>query len=166
MFNLFNSKNLDGLIGRFFYGCRIPFNVARSSFFFDMVRGINEGPKGYRPPSSEKLRTSLFDKEKAKIKDQWPIFEISIVSDGWSNIKNQPLINVMAISGGRAMFLNGIDCSGNEKSCLYIVDLLLKSIELVGIYNVIQVLTDNASACKHTEKIITKTYPHIFGLIV
>ena len=63
MFNVFNRKDLDGLVGKFFYGCGIPFNVARSPFFFDMVRGINEGPKGYKP----KLRTSLLDKEKAKI---------------------------------------------------------------------------------------------------
>ena len=58
---------MDGLIGRFFYSCEIPFDVARSPFFFDMVTGINAGPKGYKPPSSEKLRTSLLDKEKAKI---------------------------------------------------------------------------------------------------
>ena len=86
MFNLFNRTDLDGLVGRFFYGCGIPFNVARSPFFFDMVIGINEVPKGYKPPSSKKLRTSLLDKEKAKIdcalvglKDQWPIFGISIL---------------------------------------------------------------------------------------
>ena len=36
------------------------------------------------------------------------------------------------------MFLNGIDCLGGELD-FYIVDLLLKTIESVGIFNVIQV---------------------------
>ncbi|KAL3829149.1 hypothetical protein ACJIZ3_017951 [Penstemon smallii] len=169
MFDMFSRGDVDGLMGRFFYGCGIPFNVARSPFFHDMVKGINEASRGYKPPSADKIRTSLLDKEKSKldrhlagIKDQWPTFGVSIVSDGWSNIKNQPIINVVAILGGRAMFLNGIDCSGDEKSGVFISELLFKAIENVGVYNVVQILTDNASACKLAGDIVMEKYPHIF----
>ncbi|KAL3834370.1 hypothetical protein ACJIZ3_009106 [Penstemon smallii] len=169
MFDMFSRGDVDGLIGKFFYGCGIPFNVARSPFFHDMVKGINEASRGYKPPSADKIRTSLLDKEKSKldrhlagIKDQWPTFGVSIVSDGWSNIKNQPIINVVAISGGRAMFLNGIDCSGDEKSGVFISEILFKAIENVGVYNVVQILTDNASACKLAGDIVMEKYPHIF----
>ncbi|CAL1355405.1 unnamed protein product [Linum trigynum] len=169
MFDLVSRHDIDGLIGRFFYGCGIPFNVARSPFFYEMVRGLIEGSKGYKPPSSEKLRTNLLDKERSKvdraltgIRDQWPTFGVFIVSNGWSNVKNQPLINVLAVSGGRAVFLEGIDCSGDEKTGVYIAEILLKAIDQVGIYNVVQVLTDNASACKRAGEIIMERHPHIF----
>ncbi|KAL3820011.1 hypothetical protein ACJIZ3_005916 [Penstemon smallii] len=139
-------------------------------FFYDMIRGINEAPKGYKPPSADKIRKTLLDKEKSKldrhlagIKDQWPMFGISIVLDGWSNIKNQPIINVVEISGGRAKFLNGIDCSGDEKSGIFISELLFKAIiENVGIYNIVQILIDNASAGKLAGEIVMGKYPHIF----
>ncbi|CAL1360388.1 unnamed protein product [Linum trigynum] len=168
MFDLVSRHDTDGLVGRFFIGCGIPFNVARSPFFYEMARGINEGPRGYKPPSAEKIRTNLLDKEKSKvdraltgIRDQWPLFGVSIVSDGWSNVKNESLINVLAVSGGRAVFLEGVDCSGDEKTGLYIAGILLKAIEQVGIYNVVQVLTDNASACKRAGEIIMDRHPHI-----
>ncbi|CAL5380973.1 unnamed protein product [Camellia sinensis] len=31
----------------------------------------------------------------------WSTHGVSIISDGWSNLKNQPLINIMAISGAK-----------------------------------------------------------------
>lgn len=86
---------VDGSVARFFYGCGIPINVAKSPFWVDMVRAINEAPKGYEPPSSEKIKTTLLDKEKTKvdqalvfIKQQWPTYGVSVVSNGWMNTKN------------------------------------------------------------------------------
>lgn len=96
------------------------------------------------------------------LKEQWHTYGVSIVSDGWTNIKNQTLINVMAISGGKGMFISGINCSGDEKTSEYIAEILLKVIERVGTYNVVQILTDNASACKAAGTIIERRHPHIF----
>ncbi|KAL5723860.1 hypothetical protein ACHQM5_007202 [Ranunculus cassubicifolius] len=67
----------------------------------------------------------------------------------------------MAISGGRAMFLTAVDCSGDEKTGLFISELLIKAMEHVGIYNVVQVLTDNAPNSVRAGEIIEDTHPHI-----
>lgn len=169
MFNTGSRSDVDSIIARCFYANGVPFNLARSPFWYDMIRAVNEAPKGYKPPSAEKIRTVLLDKEKNQVekalmplKEQWPTYGLSIVSDGWTNIKNQTLINVMAISGGRAMFLASVDCSGDEKTGEFISKILLDSIESVGTYNVVQVLTDNASNCKLAGEIIEARYRHIF----
>ena len=43
-----------------------------------------------------------------------------------------------------------------------IAELLLKNIEAIGPYNVIQVITDNAANCKVARAIIEDKYTNIF----
>ena len=45
----------------------IPFNVLRSPQYFEMVAAIQRAPKGYKPPSYEKARTTLLDACKRKV---------------------------------------------------------------------------------------------------
>ncbi|GFY88715.1 hypothetical protein Acr_06g0006550 [Actinidia rufa] len=141
----------------------------RHSNATNMVTAIKNEPKGYKSPNYEKVRTSLLDKQQGKVKhalsplmQEWATNGVSIIYDGWSNLKNQPLINVMAVSGGKAIFLNGHDVSAVEKTGANIAELLLKAIDFVGPSNVVQVVTDNASNCKSAGGIIKRKRPHIF----
>ena len=90
----------------------MPFNVLHSPYWHDLVKGINESPKGYKSPSYENARTVLLDRERAKIQraltwfiDDWGDFGVSIVSDGWTNVRNQHLINILGVSAADAVFL-------------------------------------------------------------
>ncbi|OMO51385.1 hypothetical protein COLO4_37695 [Corchorus olitorius] len=49
------------------------------------------------------------EKDLALIKDTWYTQRVSIVSDGWSNIKHEPLINVIATNSRGAMFMYAED---------------------------------------------------------
>ena len=169
MFHIGHREDVDQKIARCIYGNGIAFNVVRSPLWADMITAINNAPKGYKSPNYEKMRTSLLDKKQGKVKhalnplmQEWATNGVSIISDGWSNLKNQPLINVMAVSGGKAIFLNGHDVSAVEKTGANIAELLLKAIDFVGPSNVVQVITDNASNCKSAGGIIKRKHPHIF----
>ena len=87
---------------------------------------------------------------------------MSIVSDGWTNVKGKPLINVLGVSATGAIFLSTHDYSDKFKIGMNIAKLLLKNIEAIGVYNVIQVITDNAANCKAAGTIIEDKYPNIF----
>jgi hypothetical protein len=76
---------VDAKVVRFLYACGIPFNVLRSPYWHDLVKGINEAPKGYKSPNYEKARTVLLDREKTKIQraltrftDDWGDFGVVI----------------------------------------------------------------------------------------
>ena len=147
----------------------IPFNVLRNPQFNEMISAINRGPKGYKAPTYEKARTTLLDeckrsveKDLIPVKDTWYSNGVSIVSDGWTNVKHQPLINIIAANSRGAMFLYAEDFSGIEKTGKAIADFLLKAIEEVGPLNVIQVVTDNAANCKLAGKEVQKVHKHIF----
>ncbi|KAK9283395.1 hypothetical protein L1049_011637 [Liquidambar formosana] len=60
----------------------------------------------------------------------------------------------MAVSGGKAMFINGHDVATMEKNAPNIAELLLKAIDYVGPSNAVQVVTDNAANCKAAGAII------------
>ncbi|KAL4554105.1 hypothetical protein LXL04_039783 [Taraxacum kok-saghyz] len=90
----------------------IPFNVLRNPHFREMISAIKKAPEGYKAPSSEKARTTLLDecvrdvdKSLSAFKDTWYSQGLSIVSDGWTNIKHKPLINVLAVNSRGAMFI-------------------------------------------------------------
>ncbi|KAK3003702.1 hypothetical protein RJ639_019889 [Escallonia herrerae] len=72
--------------------------------------------------------------------------------------KYQSLINVMAASKGKAVFLSANDCSSIEKSGANIAEILLKEIESIGPPKVVQVVTTNAAKCKLRASIIEKKY--------
>ncbi|KAL7209969.1 hypothetical protein ACSBR1_031524 [Camellia fascicularis] len=166
MFHIRNREEVDQTIARCLHCNGIAFNVVMSPWWADMVTAINNAPKGYKSPNYEKVRTNLLDKEQSKVQQSlnplmqdWNIHGVSIVSDGWSNLKNQTLINIMAVSGGKAIFINGHDVSSKEKNATNIADLLFKAIEFVGPSNVVQVVTDNATNCKAAGAIIQRKPP-------
>ncbi|KAK9057621.1 hypothetical protein SSX86_022457 [Deinandra increscens subsp. villosa] len=147
----------------------IPFNVLRNPQFQEMISALKRAPEGYKPPSSEKARTTLLDecvrdveKDLTPFKDTWYAQGLSIVSDGWTNIKHKPLINVLAVNNRGSMFMYAEDFSGVEKTGAAIAEFLTKAIESVGSSNVLSVVTDNAANCKAAGKEIEKAYKHIF----
>jgi hypothetical protein len=162
-------EEVDAKVARFLYACGVSFNVLRSPYWHSMVKAINKAPIGYKSPGNEKARTVLLDKEKAKVKraltrftDGWADVGVSIVSDGWTNVRNQHLINILSVSSTGEVFLGAHDSSSVMASSQNIADILLKTIDEVGPTNVIQVITDNAANCKGAGKIIERKYTHIF----
>ena len=90
------------------------------------------------------------------------IYGVSIVSDGWTNVKGKPLIDILGVSATGAIFLSAHDYSDRYKTGLNIAQPLLETIQTIRPYNVIQVITDNAANCKASRAIIEDKYPDIF----
>ena len=84
-----------------------------------MVKILNEAPRGYKSPGYEKIHTTLLSAQKldleaklVPVRDSWLISGVSIISDGWKDQRNGPLINVIAQSPNGTMFLRAMDCEG------------------------------------------------------
>jgi hypothetical protein len=154
---------------RFLYASGIQFNVLHSPYCHEMVQTINGAPNGYRSPRYDKARTLGLDMERDKIQgalgnftNNWNRHGVSIVSDGWSNVKGRPLINILGVSASDVIFLSAHDYSDHYKTGINIAKALLKTIQEIGPYNVIQVIIDNVANCKAAGAIIEDRYPNIF----
>ena len=71
----------------------------------------------------------------------------TLISDGWSNVQNRPMINCFVVTGDGAMFVDGVDTFGQIKDAKFIANELSRNIEAIGSENVVQVVTDSAGNC-------------------
>eukprot|EP00253_Pinus_taeda_P009329 PITA_09329 len=150
----FNNQGrdiVDEHVARCIYANGLAYNFVRSPYWQQMIKVVNEAPKGYKSPGYEKVRTILLaserqsvDRQLQAIQDTWAETSVSIIYDRWRDQRNRPLINVIAICPQEAMFLKVVDCSGIEKDASFISTILIDSIESVGPHNVVQVITNNA----------------------
>ena len=147
---------VDSEIARMFYTGGLSFHFARNPYYARAFKSASQLP-GYVPPGYNALRTTLLQKEKRNIenllepiKKTWNEKGVSICSDGWSDAQRRPLINIMAVSESGPMFLKAINCEMETKDKHFIADWLINTIQEIGPQKVIQVIIDNAAACKAT----------------
>jgi hypothetical protein len=87
---------------------------------------------------------------------------VAITAYGWSDAQWRPLINFIVVTKDGHMFLRAINTKVDVKRKEYIAEKLMIIIEEVGLKNVVQVITDNASNCKGAGMLIEQKYNHIF----
>eukprot|EP01018_Ginkgo_biloba_P031482 Gb_30430 [translate_table: standard] len=149
----------------FFFANGNPFNVSRSPYFRNMIQQVVEFDKGYKPPSSEALRTTILQISKERligelqsIKETWKHTGCTIISDGWSDMKHRPLINVLVYSPQGVLFLKAIDTMDHKKTSEFIFKILEEAVLEVGEENVVQIVKDSASNCVGADKLITERF--------
>ena len=137
-FNNQGREVVDEYVACCIYANGLAFNLVRSPYWQRMIKAINEAPKGYKSPEYEKVHTTLLTSERQSVDRQLQSIQdtraktgVSIVSDGWRDQRNDPLINVIAICPQGAMFLKSIDCSRVEKDATFISNILIDAIESV-----------------------------------
>jgi Protein of unknown function (DUF 659)/hAT family C-terminal dimerisation region len=167
------KDTVDEQVARVFYNCGLAFNICTSPDFKRMCNliakfGKEHGKGQYAPPGLHRLRTTLLSKEKTKIslemggfRKTFELYGCTIVSDGWTDVQNRPLINVLLVSPFGVEFVDAINASGEEKSGEYIFERLRKVIEDVGPKGVVQVIMDGASNCVSAGRKLEEEYPHL-----
>eukprot|EP01018_Ginkgo_biloba_P001704 Gb_24963 [translate_table: standard] len=169
LWNPMEKFHVDGVVGDFFYANGIPFNVARSPYFHNMIQQVMDFGKGYKPPSCEALRTTILQRSKERltnklesIKEIWKHIGCTIISDGWSYMKHMPLINVLVYSPQGILFVKVVDVMDHTKTLEFIFKILEEAVLEVGEKNVVQIVTDSASNCVSAGKMIMARFKTIY----
>ena len=82
----------------------------------------------YTPPSYNAIRTKLLTAKKAdldkqvkeKLGNSIEKYGVTICCDGWDNVQNRPLLNVVQCGTKGDVFLGTIDTTGNHKDHIYV----------------------------------------------
>ncbi|KAL5580609.1 hypothetical protein UlMin_013051 [Ulmus minor] len=141
-------------ICRFLYANALPFNLVKSPYFKIMLESVASFGPGFKPPSYHEARCTLLKKEVEAIKTyllekykvEWKKTGCTLMSDGWSDGKSRSITNFLINSPRGTVFLKSVDTSGIIKSADNLFLLLDSVIEEIGEDNVVQVVTDSASA--------------------
>ncbi|KAH7416170.1 hypothetical protein KP509_14G078700 [Ceratopteris richardii] len=150
----------------------LSFNHLNSNQWNTMVKAISEvGPcQGWSGPSYSDMRTTKINEEKKRIdlslapmREKWSRYGCTILSDGWRDRKNRGIINIFVSCPIGTFFLRAVEVGkkGKKTTGVSIYRHIKKAIQEVGPSNVVQVVTDNASNCRHMGQLLEGEYPHI-----
>lgn len=158
---------------RAMYACGVPFNVLKNPFMQEALKAIavaGHVRKGsFKPPTYDEVRESMLAKEVRLVEQELDevlakdraAYGVVITSDGWTNIQNRPIINVMSVCKGAAKFETSIDASGESKTGEYIAGVVGDVIRKVGEKDVVGVVMDGAANCKLAMRLLKVEFPHI-----
>lgn len=163
------SKQLtDAAVARAFYATGMAFSIADNKYFKDAIHAIARAGPSYNPPNRQALAGKLLSDEVAQVDGKLSEFKTqlatqggTLVSDGWTNVQNRPIINFLVVTADGAMFVDGVDTSGQVKDADFIAEELGKRIESLGPENVVQVVTDSAGNCVAAREKLAGKYKSI-----
>ena len=171
-FNASTKEILDKVWASAFYKANIPFNVVRPPIF---IHAVHETAclrmPAYIPPSYNAVRTRLLtakriDVEKKveeKLGNSIGKYGITICCNGWDNVQNRPLLKFVVQCGPNGdLFLGTIDTTSNHKDHQYVAGQIRPFLEKVGVYNVVQVCTDNALVMTAASRHIFQSISHLY----
>ncbi|KAK2636129.1 hypothetical protein Ddye_030921 [Dipteronia dyeriana] len=130
----------------------IPFNVVKYPSFKPFCEAVGQYGPGVKPPSYHKVRVSLLKKEVELTREAMKVHEdgrkaygCSILSDGWKDRRERTLVNFLVNSMRGSVLVESVNASAYTKTGEKMFELLSHFVEKIGVNNVVQVVTDNAS---------------------
>jgi Protein of unknown function (DUF 659)/hAT family C-terminal dimerisation region len=133
----------------------------RLSDAIDMLgRGKNLLPN--RKQLSMELLDDVYSELKAKVEKAMKNHVACIISDGWSNIKNEPVINYMAASPTHSLFLESVRTEQQGHSAQYLADDIARVIKKYKDTSFAGAVTDNTSANKLAWQKLRNQFPTCF----
>lgn len=127
------KEELDMKIASFFYANSIPFNAANSKQYQDMVSSLRPG---YRGPSSDQIGGRLLDKMNCHIDTE--LAEqlgnshnsiLTIIMDGWSSVRNDPISATSLHTGSNCFLMETTDCGAEKKTSEACAEKMIAAIE-------------------------------------
>jgi hypothetical protein len=160
--------NISEKFASLFYRTGIPFNIAGQKAMKEFIKSI-------RPvyvdsiPSPASLGGALLKREYSNLQESLMSLlnasdHFSLVTDGWSNVRNEHLVNfVVLIPNSKPFFLKSVSTAGVNQTSKAIADEIFKVIEELGPKKCVSVVTDNAANMRGAWDLIESKYPHIFA---
>ena len=141
------------LLARGVYSTGLPPNVLDDKLFRRGLLAVAEAGPGWQPPSAKELLGTLLIREEARVhaaiaadRVTTARVGVTLVGDGATNVKRQPILNVLSVQANRVEFMKATNCAGKVKSMRFIADDMVAAIKaLPDPQAVVAVLMDNAT---------------------
>lgn len=121
----------------------------------------------YTPPNRKAIAGPLLDACYEGTKAQMDKLlkdsgrQITLVTDAWSNIRNESIINYVAVTRKHAVFLKSTPSGKDRHTGVYIADEVRKILEEINPRNVVAITMDNASNMKSAQGLLHAQFPDI-----
>ncbi|XP_021979322.2 uncharacterized protein LOC110875431 [Helianthus annuus] len=123
---------------------------------------------GYTGPSYHQVRVNLLKDAKQSVKlivdsyrEQWAERGCIIMSDGWRDVRQRALINILVYFPTGISFIKSVDASDIESNVEGLCNLFSEIVEIVGSKNIVHLVIDNAANYKVAGRLLCDRYPMI-----
>lgn len=165
----YTKDKIDQAIAQYFFASNTAFRQIESKSFINMVQTLRPG---YKPPNRQQLASSLLDRvynniEKLlqnDIMDENNEMAITLLQDGWSSVRNDPIIASSIHSGTDVYLLSTKDCGSEKKTAEFCAKLAIEDImKLKEQFNkeTFAICTDNENKMISMREIVKQHYPKI-----
>ncbi|XP_055716727.1 uncharacterized protein LOC129810342 isoform X1 [Phlebotomus papatasi] len=156
------KKRTDEKWARAIYATACPFSMFENKYWREALRIVNPN---FQPPTRKQLAGKLLEEEyqrrlktvDTKIQEA---NNLSIMCDGWSNVRNEGIINVI-ITTPTPVFVKSVQTGTNSQTADYIANILTETIQKYGPKKFFSVVTDNCSVNKKAWTLIQAEFEHI-----
>uniref|UniRef100_A0A2N9ITI2 BED-type domain-containing protein n=1 Tax=Fagus sylvatica TaxID=28930 RepID=A0A2N9ITI2_FAGSY len=154
---------------KWWFDSNISFNAANSVYYQPAIDAIASIGPGFKGPTYQELRGPLLRNNVREvndfmvdIKNDWKEYGCSVMSDGWTNQKQQPIMNFLVYCPRGTMFLKSLDTSGLRKDAETLFGIFDTVVQEIGVEYIVQFITDNDSSYKAAGKKLMMKYPALF----
>jgi len=148
----------------------LDFDVVRSPYWQSMVDVIALCIEGLKGPSVEALRgrmlTNAFRDENkiiAEVRASWVETGCTIMSHGWTDSENRTILDILVSCPAGTTFIKSVDASDQVKSASLLFELFESMVLEVGVWHVVQFVSDNASSnFAAAGRLLMDKYPTLF----
>lgn len=167
-----DKESVDEQVARFCYATGVPFNVFQSPYWqacCSAIAAFGKKNRGeYKAPTMRSMRFERLQAEKKRVEQIMvglrglPDYGLTVCTDAYTSKTGIQYMNFVLVHVNGVEFLFSEDTTAVEKKTgTYIAGLLMKAINMVGPNRVVQICTDNASACLAAGRVIMQEWPHI-----
>jgi hypothetical protein len=140
-------------LARGIYSAGLAPNVLENKLFRRALLSVAGAGAGWAPPSAKELLGSLLDSELERVRSGIAAARattarvgVVLVGDGATNVKRQPILNVLSVQANRVEFIKAQNCAGKVKSNrLIAADMVDVITKMPDPQAVVSVLMDNAT---------------------
>ncbi|GBC07875.1 hypothetical protein RclHR1_07750002 [Rhizophagus clarus] len=160
-----DKVDIDRKLAKFFYSAGIPFTAIENPYWLDFIQTILPA---YNSPNRRNLANNLLDAEYQVERQNLDkvlnnASNITLVSDGWSNIRRESVLNFI-LCLPKPIFYDAKYTGSESHTAEYIYNEFKSIIEDIGPSKFAGVLTDNASAMRSAWKLLNQDYPRLICL--
>ncbi|KAJ8775002.1 hypothetical protein K2173_020006 [Erythroxylum novogranatense] len=159
------AHNVNMAVARWWYDTGSSFNASQSYYYQPMIDVIASYGPGYKGSSVDDLRGKLLSCAVSEMRAylaerrvNWGINGCSIMCDGWTNRRQELIINFLVYCFNGSMFLKSIDASSMIRNADNFFRIFDEVVNEVGVENIVQFITDNDSAYKAAGIRLQRTY--------
>lgn len=162
-------KEVISAICKFFYYAAIPFDVADSPYFHNMLDLVGQYGQGLKIPSAAEISGRYLQNEVAAIREQitevkasWNATGCTVILDNWKDAYGRTLLNTLVSCPRGTYYISCIDASDIIENVSSLFNLLDGVVQDLGEENVVQVITENTDCFRSAGKLLEENRRCLF----